>query len=121
MAHPYALSMTKPHECLGLPQPIGRRIPQGISGWNMAIVAATVALVGFYVFQVNSAATKSYRLRGVEKRVEALKMETSIRQNKLISQSSLGELSAKASELGFVPVEKIEFMNPNPSSYALAR
>lgn len=121
MGFTYAISMTRPHEALGLRQPVGRRLPQGISGWNLALAVVSVALVLLYIVQVNGAAAKSYRLRSVERRVEALRTEATILQNAYVTQTSLHALTSQAQQRGFVAVEKIEYLNPNSSAYAMAR
>lgn len=121
MPNAFAISMTRPHESLGLPKPIGRRVPRGIVAWNIAIATATLACGLFYVVQVNLASTKSYELRNTEKRVDALKTETMMIQDKIVMLSSMQSLNARAAELGFVPVDRLEFVNPASKSYALAQ
>ena len=121
MGFTYAISMTRPHEALGLRQPMGRRLPQGLQAWNIALSIVAIVLTGMYVVEVSGAAAKSYRLRDVERRVETLKTEATILQNEYIGQTSLKTLSGKATELGFVPVDAIQYVQSNPSGYALAR
>jgi len=121
MGFTYAISMTRPHEALGLPQPVGRRLPQGLSGWNLALAAASVVLILMYIVQVNGAAAKAYHLRNVERRVDALRTEATILQNSYVAQTSLRALTSQAQQLGFVSVDRIEYLNPNASAYAMAR
>ncbi len=121
MPNAYAIAMTKPHEALGLPQPLGRRLPHGLVGWNLALAAATLVCGVIYVVEVNAAAVKGYRLGQAEKRVETLQTEMLAIQNKAAAVSSLQQLTARAAELGMAPVDKLEFLNPAAKNYALAK
>lgn len=121
MGFTYAISMTRPHEALGLKQPVGRMLPQGLSGWNLALAVTCVLMILTYIVQVNGAASKAYRLRTVEKRVDVLRTEATILQNSYVMQTSLHALMTQAKDRGFVAVDKIEYLNPNSSAYALAR
>jgi len=113
--------MMRPHESLGLPQPVGRRLPQGMSGWNLILAVLSCACVCLYIVEVNGAASKSYQLRDAQRRVDTLNTEATILQNSYVAQTSLHAISTKAQALGFVPVDSIQYMNPNSQAYALAR
>jgi len=113
--------MVRPHEALGLPQPLGRKLPRGLVAWNLAIAAFTVVCSVIYVIEVNAAASKGYDLSKAERRVEGLNIDAMALQNKAASMSSIQQLTGKASELGFVAVDKVEFVNPAQKNYALAR
>ncbi len=119
MPHAYALSMTRPHETLGLPTPIARRLPRGISAWNMMLLALSVACAIAYIFFVSTAATKSYARRDLELRVDALKNETLQLQDTVVTQSSLQVLSERATELGFVPVERVAYLETSRPTVAV--
>lgn len=121
MTHPYALSMTRPHEALGLPQPLGRRLPQGIVAWNIAISVASILVILAYIVMVNATASKGYSLRSSEKRVEALKTDTEILQSSLVSVSSMRHLQDQAGALGLVATDGVTYVNPGSGSYALAK
>jgi hypothetical protein len=121
MSRAFAISMTRPHETLGLPQPLGRRLPQGVWAWNLTVLLLSIALGIMYIFQVNAATAKSYHLRDEERRVEALKTETMVLQDKIVTLSSLEAVSTRASQLGFAPVDNLQFVNPASKSYAMAR
>ncbi|MFZ2804272.1 MAG: hypothetical protein WA001_03540 [Patescibacteria group bacterium] len=113
--------MTRPREALGLRQPLGRRLPQGIVAWNIAVAAATLVFVCAYVVQVNTAAAKGYALRTVQTQVDGLNTDTLTLQDQIASQSSLSALATRATALGFAPVNHLSFVNPIHSSYAMAR
>ncbi|MFH1078293.1 MAG: hypothetical protein V1745_03380 [Patescibacteria group bacterium] len=111
--------MTRPHERLGLQQPIGRRLPQGLAGWNMAIAALTFVCVFGYVVQVNSAASRGFALRDVEKNVESLQSDVMQLEDTVATMSSVQALNERATQLGFVPVSSIEYVNPAGMAYAM--
>lgn len=121
MPNAYAIAMMKPHETLGLPQPLGRRLPQGLMGWNLALAIATLVCGIVYVVEVNAVAAKGYRLGQAEKRVETLKTETLAIQNKAATVTSIQQLTARAAELGMQPVDRLEFLSPAAKNYALAK
>ncbi len=117
----FALSMSRPHETLGLTQPMGRRLPSGLVAWNVGLLLTIVLLGCLHIFQVNAAAAKTYTLRRVEKRVEILTTEAMALQAQIAADASMQALNARAAELGFVPIERLEFVNPAAQTYALAR
>ncbi len=117
----FAIGMMRPHETLGIPQPLGRRLPQGIWAWNLVLVAGTILLSSFYVFQVNASASKGYDLRDVERRVETLKTEAMALQDKMTTLTTLQAVSERAAVLGFVQPDHIVYVNPAAKSYAVAR
>lgn len=113
--------MTRPHERLGLPVPLGRRLPQGIVGWNLLVAGAMIALVTAYVFQVNLASSRAFALRDVERKVDGLKTNVTSLEDKAATLASVQSLTERATTLGFVPVDRLEFVNPAAGSYAMAR
>lgn len=121
MSRTLALAMTRPHERLGLPQPLGRRLPQGIAGWNMLVAGLSLAFMAAYVFQVNMASSRSFQLRDVEHKVESLKTDVTAMEDRVATLSSVQAMTERASQLGFVPVEHQEFVNPAAGSYAFAK
>ena len=121
MSRAYAFAMTRPHERLQLPMPFGRRLPQGIAGWNILVAVALASLVIIYVVQVNRAASRGFQLRNVEKKVDALHIEVTDLEDKVATLSSVQSMSARADALGFVSIDHLEFVNPASRSYAVAR
>jgi len=102
-------------------RPLLSRLPSGIVAWNIVILGLTVFIGAVYIIQVNMAAAKGYDLRNVEKKVDTLKTEAVVLQDKIATMSSMQALYARASELGFVPVENLEFINPAGKATALAK
>lgn len=121
MSRTLALAMTRPHERLGLPLPLGRRLPRGLVSWNILIAALTIALAFVYVVQVNRAASRGFSLRDTEKKVDTLRSEVLSLEDKVATLSSVQSMSDRATQLGFVAVENLEFVNPAANSYAVAR
>ncbi|MBI4138933.1 hypothetical protein HY479_02170 [Candidatus Uhrbacteria bacterium] len=121
MSRSFSLAMTRPHERFGLPQPIGRRLPHGMAGWNALLISVTVALTLAYIIQVNKAAARGFQLRDVEKKIETVNAEVMRLEDKLATLSSVQALTDRAKSLGFQPAERIEFVNPAANAYALAR
>ncbi len=116
-----AISMTRPHETLGLRQPLGRHLPDGLVAWNIFLFVLLVAFGGAYILQVNVAASKGYALRTAEKRIAALETANMMLQDTIVTKSSMQELRTHATALGLVPADSLEFVNPAASSYALAK
>ncbi len=112
------MTMTRPHEALGLRAPIGRRLPHGLAAWNLCIVVLTTMFALGYVVRVNATSASGFRFREAEKRVESLRTETMAMQDKLASLSSLQELATKADGNGYVPVDTLDFVNLASRSYA---
>lgn len=121
MPNAFAISMTRPRDTLGIPRTLGQRIPHGIEAWNIVLATLTIGIGLAYVIQVSTAATKSYELRRAETRVESLKTEAMMLQDKIVALSSMQNLNTQAAEIGFVPVDRIQYVNPVGQSYALAR
>lgn len=119
MSRSLALSMAKPHERFGIPQPIGRRIPHGMTSWNILLVAITIILTVFYIFQVNKAASRSFALREMEKKIETRNTAVVRLEDKVAALSSIQSVSERAKNLGFQPAERIEFVNPAANAYAM--
>ena len=111
--------MTRPHERLGLPQPIGRRLPTGVVSWNIVIAVITVILAVVYIVQVNRAATQGFALRDAAKEVEAKRTQVTSLADDVAVLSSVQAMSERANQMGYIPVERLEFVNPASKSYAL--
>ena len=94
-------------------------MPRGLCGWNLILLGLTITLGLVYVVLVNAASSKSTMYRNVEKRVETLKNETTILQDSILALSSLQALDGRARELGFVPIDRIEFVNPAANAFAM--
>lgn len=121
MSHVFAISLTKPHEAFGLAKPLGRRLPQGIVAWNLGLLSLTLVCSVAYVVQVNLASAKNYELRDQQKRIDQLKTETMNMQDKIVTLSSMQSLNARAEQLGFAPIDRLEFVSAAGKTTALAQ
>ncbi len=121
MSRTFAIAMTRPHERLQLPLPIGRRLPQGIVGWNMVVAVTMMACIGLYIIQVNQAASRGFHLRDVEKNVDSLTTQVRALEDQVATLSSVQSMTTRAEQLGFVTVDRLEFANPASRSYAFAK
>lgn len=115
-----ALAMTHPHERLGLPQPIGRRLPTGVVGWNIVILAFTFIFAIFYIVQVNRAATRGFALHDVERHVEATQTQVMALEDSIAVLSSMQAMSERADQMGYVAIDRLEFASAADESYAMA-
>lgn len=111
--------MTRPHERLGLKRPGVRRLPNGFAALNMMVMAVTVFMVVGYILQINKASARGFVLRDVEQRMENLKTDVLILEDKAARLSSLESLGAQADALGMVEVNYVEYIHPASKSYAL--
>lgn len=121
MSRTLALAMTRPHEHLGLPKPIGRRLPHGLFGWNMLLAVVTVSCAIAYVVQVNRASARGFQLRDAETRVEGLRRDVTSLEDRVAMLSSYQAMTERATAMGFVAVDHVEFVNPAGHSFALAK
>lgn len=121
MSRTFAMAMTRPHERLQLPLPIGRRLPQGIVGWNMLIAGTVFICIALYIIQVNQAASRGFHLRDVERHVDGLTTQVRALEDQVATLSSVQSMTQRAEQLGFVTVDHLEFVNPASRSYALAK
>lgn len=119
MPHAFAISIPRPYNALCVSKLSDHRVPSSVMAWNLLIAALTIACGLLYVFSVNTASAHGYKLRKMETRVESLKTETTLLQNKVVMLSSIHELSARATALGFVPAGQLEFVHPASKSYAM--
>jgi len=118
----YIMTMQRPQEALGLAAPIGKRIGEiGRMAWMFLLVGLTVAGVGLYIYQVNAAATKSYTVRDMEKKVERLKETVADLETQTVNMQAMHSLQARVAPLGFVPVDKMQFLDVTKGTYAMAR
>ncbi len=122
MSRAYALTMTRPHERFGLAQPFGRQLAQHpYVGWYVALWAVALVFAFTYMSFMITASAKGFQLRDVERRLERLQTEARALETEVATKSSIQQLSNRASQLGFVPVQQIVAVNAAGHSYALAR
>ncbi len=122
MYRAYALTMTKPHETLGLPQPLRCQIAQHASvAWYVLMWAMICGLLLTYIGFITTSAARGFQLRDAEYRLERLQSEARALEMEVAQVSSIHAMSTRASDLGFVAVNRIESVNVAGHSYAFAR
>jgi len=122
MSHAHILTMKRPHEALGLPVPIGRRLTNlGKGSWVIFLGSLSVFCVGLYVFQISQTAAKGYALRDLEKQQEYLQESVSALEAQAAELQSMNALQERVKGLGYVPVQHMEYVDVNNHAYALAK
>jgi hypothetical protein len=106
------MALKHPHLTLGMPVPVGRRIGEaGKIGWMIFVGTALVACLGTYIFVVNASAKKGDELRAQETKLERLKETVSVLESQTAEMQSIHALESQISELGYVPVEQVQFID----------
>ncbi|MBD3251609.1 hypothetical protein GF380_04125 [Candidatus Uhrbacteria bacterium] len=114
--------MTKPHETLGLPQPVGRQIAQHTSvAWYVLIWLLIFGMTLTYVGFITTSSARGFQLRDAEQRLERLQSEARALEMEVAKVSSIGAMATRAQDLGFVVVNRVETVNAAGHSYAYAR
>ncbi len=122
MSRTLALSLKRPHEQFDLPMSFGRKL--GASR-NIAVlislILAMIGCIGFYIYQVNAASTKGFQLRTLEKNLELVRESVASLEDQVASLQSMDALKAHVANLGYVPVDQMEFIDVPRNAYALAK
>lgn len=114
-----AMATTMP---FSLPTPVGRRIEVAAKrSWAILFLVGAVACVAYYVFLMNSTATKGYTLRNLERQLEQLQATVMTYENRAAELQALHTIEARITNMGYVAVERMEFLDVARGSYALAR
>jgi hypothetical protein len=78
-------------------------------------------LVLTYIGFITTGAARGFQLRDAEQRLETLQSQARTLEMNVAKVSSIGAMSARADEMGFVAVDHIDTVNAAGNSYALAR
>ena len=115
MSRSFAISLKRPHEQLGLPMPIARRLADVHNGtWMTGMIIALIACVGLYIYQVNVAASKSFELRQLEKQVERLQDTVASLEYKVTELKSIHSLEERIQGMGYVPLANVRYLDVSP-------
>jgi hypothetical protein len=105
-----------------LPTPVGRRIEVAAKrSWALVLLIGAIACMGYQVFLMNSTASKGYTLRNLEKQLDQLQATVITYENRSAELQSLHTVEERVQGLGYVPVDRMEFVEVGRGSYALAR
>ena len=87
----------------------------------MFLGCLSVFCVGVYVYQVSLAAPKGYEMRNLEKQREVLEESVSALEAQVAAQQSMNALQDRVKGLGYVPVDRMEYIDVNGHAYAFAK
>ncbi len=119
MSRAFAISLKRPHEQLGLPMPIARRLTDiQSSTWIALMVGLIVACVGIYIYQVNVTASKGFELRQLEKKVDHLQDSVSSLNYKVTQLKSIHSLETQIQGMGYVPLTNVHYLKLAPAQVA---
>lgn len=111
MSRTLAISLKRPHEHLGLPMPMTRRLADVQSGtWMALLIGGIIACAGVYIYQVNAAASKSFEMRQLEKQAERLQDTVSSLDYKITELRSMHALEGRIQGLGYVPASDVRYL-----------
>lgn len=117
----YALTMTKPHERLGMAQPLVRQLAQNAPLlWETLIWTMIFGFVLTYIGFITASSARGFQLRDAEQRLERLQSEARSLEMDVARLSSIDAMAARAQDLGFVAVKQVDSVDVG-HSYALAR
>lgn len=112
MSRSLTISLKRPHEYLGLPMPMMRRFAdRQNSTWIVFLLVALLACVAVYVYQVNAAASKSFELRLLEKRVERLQDTVASLHDHMTELKSIHSLEERIQGMGYVSMMHVRYID----------
>lgn len=118
----YALTMTKPHEKMGLPVPFIRQLTQQAPlFWTLFIWTMIVGGLLTYAGLITASSARGFQLRDAENRLERLQSQARSLEMDVARASSIDTLSTRSKSMGFVAVSNVESINTAGGSYAFAR
>ncbi len=83
------------------------------------IVVGLVAFSGVaYLIQMNSLATKGYKIRELETKIEGLNQESKNLELQVLELQSMDNIKNKVSQLNMVAIGKIDYLMPTPVALA---
>jgi hypothetical protein len=122
MARSHVSALRQPHLALGLSLAPGRKLEKAArNAWIGVFLVLSFFVMAIQVFQMNKAATKGYALRDQEKRLEQLKATVADLEDKAAKNQALYSIETRVQGLGYVPVDRMEFLDVTRGSYAIAR
>jgi hypothetical protein len=118
----FALTMTKPHEKMGLPVPFIRQLTkQAPLLWMLLVWVMIVGCLLTYAGLITTSSARGFQLRDAESRLERLQSQARSLEMDVARASSIDTLASRAKDLGFVAVSNVESVDVAGGSYAFAR
>ncbi len=122
MSRAFALSLKRPHEQLGLPMPLARRLADVDRGtWMALVIGSVIACVGVYVYQVNASAGKSFELRQLERQVDRLQDTVSSLDYKVTELQSIHTLQNQIAGMGYIPLSNVHYLDIQAGQIAVRK
>ncbi len=72
----------------------------------------------YYIFQVNSIIDKGYKLKDLQIQISELENQAERLKLQIVNLQSIQNITARAKNLGLIPVEEKEFVNLNSNQVA---
>jgi hypothetical protein len=122
MTHAFTCTLQRPHETLGLPLSVGRRLSRfRYPAWFSVMMGFVLVCLGLYIYQINAAAAQGFALRNLEKQLDHLRVTVTDLENQSAKLQTLQHLQARMAEAGYVAVDRVEYVEAAKEGYALAR
>ncbi|MCE9586064.1 hypothetical protein K8R04_01955 [Candidatus Uhrbacteria bacterium] len=122
MARSHVNALRQPHLALGLSLAPGRKLEKAArNAWIGVFLVLSFFTMAAHVYQMNKSATKGYTLREQEQRLEKLKSTVAELEDHAAKNQALYTIEERVKGLGYVPVDRMEFLDVARGSYAVAR
>ncbi|MFC1598931.1 hypothetical protein ACFL2U_02925 [Patescibacteria group bacterium] len=89
--------------------------------WLLVLIGVIVVCGFFYLWQINSLATKGYEIKGLEEKVAELRQINKKIDLEITELRSTNRLNAAVQDLGLVQVARVEYLRANGTSVAINR
>jgi hypothetical protein len=120
MARSNITTLRQPHIALGLSLAPGRKLEKAArNAWVGVFLVLSFLTMAVHVYQMNKSATKGYTLREQEQRLEKLKATVAQLEDNAAKNQALRTIEERVKGLGYVPVDRMEFLDVSRGSYAV--
>ncbi len=112
-SRPFAFTLRRPTETLGMPMPVSRRIDPSAMHRTLALGilgAIFVTSVGMYISSIGSVAQRTVELRTLERQVEGVKEVVADLDQKIAREQAMPAVEARVKALGFVQIDRSEYV-----------
>jgi len=89
--------------------------------WLLVLMGMILVCGFFYLWQINSLATKGYEIKGLEEQVAELRQINKKIDLEITELRSTNRLNNAVKELGLVEVVRVEYLKANGTSVAINR